>query len=447
TGYQVVTAPEGVATATVDYKAYIAPGLLWLGLALLSLRLWTAFLARGKGSLRVLLAPVARAFAGVVAAGMSRERLRIAKGVVLVALAFSFAASTAIFNTTYERQAGVDAALTNGADVAVTGTARNPASFELARIASAPGVEWAEPMQHRFAYVGTDLQDLYGIDPRTIAKATAISNAYFANGDAAATLAKLEATPDGVLVADETVSDFQLKPGDRINLRLQSGADRAYHPVPFTFIGVVREFPTAPTDSFLIANAAYVAQATGNPAAETVLVKARAPAEVADAIRSILGADSVLKVSDITEAAHRIGSSLVAVDLSGLTAIELIFALPIIAGAVGLVFALGLEERRRSFAILLALGAKRRHLGAFLWSEALLVYVTGMVSGLAIGVLLAFVLVKMMTGVFDPPPETLAIPYAYLGLLAAVGLAAVSVSVLVQLRKRAEPLSFAIRKL
>lgn len=446
TGYQVVTAPEGVATATVDYKAYLAPGLMWIGLTLLLMRFLLAFMGGGRSVLRVVVSPLAKNFSGIVTAGMKRERIRITKGVVLVALAFSFAASTAIFNATYEQQARVDAALSNGADVAVTGTVLDSASSELAKIAAVPGVAHAEPMQHRFAYVGTDLQDLYGINPTTIGRATAISNAYFTNGNAQATLTKLEATPNGVLVSDETVTDFQLKPGDTINLRLQT-KDRAYHPVPFTFIGVVREFPTAPTDSFLVANASYVAQATGISLTETVLVKTTGePATVAGAIRSALGKNSLLKVTDIGEVAHRIGSSLVAVDLRGLTALELSFALPIIAGAVGLVFALGLEERRRNFAILLALGAQTRHLGAFLWSEALVVYTAGIAAGLTIGTGLAWILIKMMTHVFDPPPDALTIPWAFLALLAFVGLLAVCASVLVQLRKRSEPLSFAIRK-
>lgn len=448
TGYRVVTAPEGVATATVDYKAYIAPGLLWIGLALLLMRLWSSFMKDGRHLLRLLIAPVARAFSGIVSASLSRERSRITKGVVLVALAFSFATSTAIFNTTYEKQAGLDASLTNGADVAVTGTILAPASAAIDVVNLTPSAGWTEPMQHRFAYVGTDLQDLYGINPDTIGKATPMSNAYFTSNDAQATLAKLKSTPNGVLVSDETVTDFQLKPGDTLNLRLQGGPDKGYRSVPFTFIGVVREFPTAPTDSFLVANAAYVAQATGLDQAETLLVRSNgSPVQTADAIRSALGQQTPLKVTDVTEAAHRIGSSLVAVDLKSLTGLELAFALPIIAGAVGLVFALGLEERRRNFAILLAIGARTRHLGAFLWSEALIVYVVGMTAGMAMGGGLAWVLVKMMTYVFDPPPETLAVPWPYLGTLAVTGLVAVCVSVLLQLRRRAEPLSFAIRRI
>ncbi len=448
TGYRVVTAPEGVATATVDYKAYLAPALLWIGLGLLLLRCWTAFMLHGKSVLTRMITPLAAGFSPIVSAAMSRERGRIASGVVLVALAFSFATSTAIFNATYEQQANIDATLTNGADVAVTGTGLAPASSSLDDIKNMDGVTWAEAMQHRFAYVGTDLQDLYGIDPAGIGKATPMSNAYFTSGNAAATLAQLQATPNGVLVSDETVSDFQLNPGDTVNLRLQSNGDQAWHSVPFTFIGVVREFPTAPTDSFLVANASYIAAMTKNSAAETVLVKtSRDPSALASDLRKALGTATALKVTDVSEAVHRIGSSLVAVDLGRLTALELGFALPIIAGALGLVFALGLEERRRSFAILLALGATSRHLGAFLWSEALLIYAAGLAAGLAIGTVLAFVLVKMMTHVFDPPPDTLSVPWSFLALLALTGLAAVCISVLLHLRKRAEPLSFSIRNI
>lgn len=88
-----------------------------------------------------------------------------------------------------------------------------------------------------------------------------------------------------------------------------------------------------------------------------------------------------------------------------------------VAGAMGLVLALGLVERRRTFAILTALGAKKAHLGAFLWSEGLLIQLGGGVIGMALGFGVAQMLVTVLTGVFDPPPEVLTVPWAYLGLL------------------------------
>ena len=67
--------------------------------------------------------------------------------------------------------------------------------------------------------------------------------------------------------------------------------------------------------------------------------------------------------------------------------LELGFAVVMVAGATGLILALGLADRRRTFAILSALGAKPRQLDAFLWSEALLLFLTGtVIGGLIVGV-------------------------------------------------------------
>jgi len=68
------------------------------------------------------------------------------------------------------------------------------------------------------------------------------------------------------------------------------------------------------------------------------------------------------------------------------------------------------------FAIVTALGAKRRQVGAFVWSETTFVTVAGALAGWA----LSFTLVKILTGVFDPPPESLAVPWRGLGGLAVV---------------------------
>ena len=427
TGYQVVLAPEGVPSSSVDYAAFLAPVLLWLGSALLTIRLCNAGLQRGRGVLTKLLRPIAGALAAVVAAAISRQGKRMTQGIALVALAFAFAISTAVFNTTYHAQTRVDAELTNGADVTVTGTAQSPASTRLKELAALPGVSAAQAMQYRLAYVGTDLQDLYGIDAAHIGEATRMSNAYFAGGDARKSLDLLAQTPDGILVSAETVNDFELQPGDPLNLRLQSAVDHQYHVVPFRFIGVVREFPTAPRDSFLVANAAYVGRMTGAPAAEIVLLKtSAASAEVAAAARALVAPLPGVKVAELGEALRLIGSSLTAVDLGGLTRLELGLAVLMVASATGLILALGLADRRRTFAILAALGAKPRQLGAFLWSEALLLFLAGTTVGTLIGFALAWMLVKLLTGAFDPPPEALSVPWGYVCTL--IGVALISVA-------------------
>ena len=250
-----------------------------------------------------------------------------------------------------------------------------------------------------------------------------MSNAYFAGLSARQALTRLAARPDGVLVSEETVQTFQLRPGDLLNLRLQSAADHRYHVVPFHYVGIAREFPTAPKDSFLVANASYVARMTGTAASEVVLLRTQGNVEaVATAVRNVISGQSGIRVTTLGEARRLIGSSLTSVDLHGLTALELGFAVLMVAGVTGVVFLLGLAERRRSFTILAALGAKPRQLGAFLWSEALLMVQAGAICGTAIGFAIAQMLVKLLNGIFDPPPEALSIPWLYLG---GVGMAAV----------------------
>src|SRR6185503_14329529 len=138
-----------------------------------------------------------------------------------------------------------------------------------------------------------------------------------------------------------------------------------YHAVPFTFVGIVREFPTAPRDSFLVAQAAYVAEQTGVNGFETVLLHTREdPASVASQVRSVVSTVPGARVNDVGSTHATISSSLTAVDLRGLTQLELAFAVVLVAGAAGLVLWLGLAARRRTFAVLVALGAPPRQLGS-----------------------------------------------------------------------------------
>lgn len=422
-GYQVVLAPEGIPTISVNYFTLAAPLLVWLGGGLLTWRLARDALRRGRRVLGALARPLAGSMSSLVGASMSRQGRLLSKGLVIVGLAASFAVSTAVFNATYEAQSVVDAQLTNGADVAVTSSASaGLAPQTLKNVSSVAGASAVEPMQHRFAYVGPDLQDLYGIDPSTIGRATPMSDAFFANGNALRTLATLAATPDGALVSEETVHDFRLQLGDTIRLRLQFVRDYRYHSVPFKYVGVVREFPTAPRDSFIVANASYVGTVTGSSAPQTLLIEtSSSPPAVADSVRRLLGPASGANVQDIVHQLHTTLSGLTTVDLSGLTRLELGFAAIFGAAASGLVLALGFAERRRTFAITTALGARSRQLAAFVWSEALFVSLGGALLGGLIGWGVSFILVKVLTGVFDPPPAHLFVPWLY---LASVGGAA-----------------------
>jgi putative ABC transport system permease protein len=447
-GYQLVLAPEGTPSISVSYWALAGPALFWAGAALLAWRIAAMVLARFRGAVRGLARPISGGLAGTVASSMARQQRVIARALVLVALTVAFAASTAVFNTTYRAQAEVDARLTNGANVTVTEPPVSNVGPDGARtIAQTAGVRHVEPLQHRFAYVGADLQDLFGVRPSTIVAATKLQDAYFQGGSARDLIQRLERQPDALLVSAETVKDFQLRPGDTLNLRLQDGTTKQFRSVRFHYAGVAKEFPTAPRDSFFIANADYVAKQTGTAAVGAFLVDTggASPHTVADRLRARLGASAT--VTDISTTRKLVGSSLTAVDLSGLTRVELGFAVVLAAASTGLLLALGLAERRRTFAITAALGAKHRQLAGFVWTEAVFVSLGGLLLGALTGWVLAQMLVKVLTGVFDPPPSALSVPWSYLALVGVIAAAAVATAAMLTVRSVSRVSAAALREL
>jgi putative ABC transport system permease protein len=61
------------------------------------------------------------------------------------------------------------------------------------------------------------------------------------------------------------------------------------------------------------------------------------------------------------------------------------------------------------------------------WSEALYVTVGGIALGAVLSATIAWLLIKVLTGVFDPPPDAAAVPWSYLLALAAVAAGSVAI--------------------
>jgi putative ABC transport system permease protein len=81
-----------------------------------------------------------------------------------------------------------------------------------------------------------------------------------------------------------------------------------------------------------------------------------------------------------------------------------------------------------------AVGASLRDVGAFLWTEAAIVLVASLILGGVLGWLLSLMLVAMLQHVFDPPPDALSVPWAYLAELALGSILSATVAVLLTVR-------------
>ena len=163
---------------------------------------------------------------------------------------------------------------------------------------------------------------------------TALQDNYFHGGTAKQLMAQITARPDSVFVSAETVTDFQLRPGDNLNLRIQDARTHQLKTIGFHYIGIVAEFPTAPKDSFFVANASYIARQTGSAAVGAFLVDTggRDTTAVAARIQAALGTSAT--VTDIATSRGTVGSSLTVANLAGLTRIELGFGV-VLATASG----------------------------------------------------------------------------------------------------------------
>ncbi|MDX6206014.1 MAG: putative transport system permease protein [Frankiales bacterium] len=413
-GYQVVVVPEGVPVASVNYAALLAPALAWPGMALLVWRLTTISVGR---SVRPSVQDPTGRLHDLRNSMVRRRRRAVARGATGLAVAVGVTAAAGVFTTTYDRQARVDVALTVGSDVAVTLPADSTSTLSPA-VAAVPSVAAVEQVAHRLAYVGPDLQDLYGIDAATVGRAAPLENAFTPGSSVRTLLSRLGRTPDGVLLSQETLHDYQLHQGDLVRLRLKD-ATGAYKAVQFHVVGVVTEFATAPRDSFIVANRAFVAQQTGRADVQTLLVRTNRPAAVAAAIKAPAGA----MVNDISapRVAVPSASGLAAGSLSGLAKLTLAFGLLLASCSAGLVLVVGAAQRRKSLVALAVLGASARQRAGFLWTESRAIVAAGLVGGLVTGTVVAFELVKVLTGIFDPPPQHPSVPWPLLGgLLGAV---------------------------
>jgi putative ABC transport system permease protein len=78
-------------------------------------------------------------------------------------------------------------------------------------------------------------------------------------------------------------------------------------------------------------------------------------------------------------------------------------------------------------------------LGGFVWGESLFVVSGGLLLGAVGAVAISEMLVKVLTGVFDPPPDALSVPWGYLGGVAALTVGAVVVAGVTTLRNLRRP--------
>jgi putative ABC transport system permease protein len=167
----------------------------------------------------------------------------------------------------------------------------------------------------------------------------------------------------------------------------------------------------------MVANLSYLEKVSNGTGPNVVFAKANGdPAAVARRVAAATKQFGTI-VKDIKQQSIQTVSSITTVDLTGISRIEELFAVVLAAAATALFVSVSLVERRRELATMAAIGASLREVGAFLWTEAALVVAGAVALAALLGWLLAEMLVAMLQHVFDPPPDHLTVPWAFLGAL------------------------------
>ena len=90
-------------------------------------------------------------------------------------------------------------------------------------------------------------------------------------------------------------------------------------------------------------------------------------------------------------------------------------------------------------AIISVLGARRRQLRGLVMAEGAVVAVGGLLGGALISWALTQMLVKVLTGVFDPPPSSIALPTVYLTVTVVTVVAALAAAAAFSARSSTRP--------
>jgi len=407
---------------SLGFYVFLGPFFLWVGLTLLMNRLLAGGISRGAGVIQKILRRVFGDLGYMAGRSIARRAQKIASAVIIVSLALSFGISLSIFINTYQVQKAVDARYKLGSDIKLT-TASGPLQPTTAftkDIGAVPGVASVSPVVSAQAYVGSNLQTVFGIDTQSYLLATGSADSFFASGSAAQAMQDLANVPNGVLVSQQIADAYSIAVGDTVIIRLPRTANAGGPTIETRLqtVGIIRFFPTAGNDSFLVMNLPFMQSVTRNDKISYFLIRTSSPPhDIALRIQSTLGAQVPMTMENIDTAILALGNSMTSVNLQGLGSIEQGYSIIIISLGLAIFLLSMIYERAKEFGAMRAVGGSITQVGRVLWSESLIVGMLSVLIGSVIGLILGSVFISLLIVLFTIPPAGMSIPWGTLLVL------------------------------
>lgn len=410
----------------LHFYVLLAPLFLWVGITLLAIRILLARSERWTHPERTHSLPSWRRAA---LRWMGRRPARTGVAVVLGILAVSFGTEVVAFVDTYRsaKQAEDEAAFASDLRL----TPGDPAT-ELPQLGSE--IAATSAVRSVPARAEEDRKSIMALDMSSYSDAVT-SEPQMISGQG---VSGIVADPQGVLIAEEIATDFEVHPGDSIPLTLLPDDPDRSRNLEFNVTGVFRSVPPTNPPAEIVMNAAGLPPYLADPP-EFYLARVAGetpPGAVAGELR-----DGVLKdtfaVATIGDQKRAEPRSLAALDLGPLSDIQAIGAALIAAVGVAVLGAFMVLERRREFALLQTLGADAAQVRTGPAQEGAIAVLASIAIGVPIGLGLALLAARVLGFFFTLKPPALSVPIGTLaGLLAlmvvasaiAIGLALVAIN-------------------
>jgi putative ABC transport system permease protein len=235
--------------------------------------------------------------------------------------------------------------------------------------------------------------------------------------NAAQAMQDLANVPNGVLVSQELANSYDIRLGDPVIIRLPrtASADSPMIEIRLQTVGIIRFFPTAQQDDFLVMNLSFMQSVTHNDKISYFLIRTSdAPHDVAIRLQDTLGTQVPMKTEDIDTAILALGNSMTSLNLQGLGSIEQGYSVIIISLGLSIFLLSMIYERAKELGAMRAVGGSITQIGRILWSESLTVGVLSLLIGSIIGLILGGVFVSLLKVLYTIPPAGMNIPWGAL---------------------------------
>ncbi len=426
----------------------VLPVAVWISGALLAARVSSRALMSVDRPSSPRMAPLVRS---LVRRSAGRRPWPIANAAIVVALVVALTTTLAAFTKSYDSAKAHDARFANGGDVRITPnpaaddplTASDAARFENGEVTDATPVIFGLSNVILRSDRTSDPANLAAVQPDGYLAVAPVSGDSFVDIDAAGALALLRDDATAALLSEDMAGFLKVAPGDRLQVLLARATDDQVV-VDMHVAGLFNRLSGFPdgADALMAIDAHLEHVPAKHPDFFLANAANSTDAGLGQAAASLeqgaVGSEVRVDTSATTLATDQ--SSLAALNIEGLVALDGAFAFAMAAMAMA-IFVFGLLlQRRREYVTLRAQGVDASTIRRLISAEAGIVAIGGSLSGIVVGAVMGAFFVAVLRPLFVLTPAYL-IPASAVVVPAVVVAAAAGVSALIgfQLVQRLEP--------